>query len=68
MYENKCLQLRNQESKREPLDMIDKKRSTTKYLHSRVGVTIEAVDSVSKRIQRLRDEELQPQLMELIQG
>ena len=48
--------------------MIDKTRDATKYLHSRVGVTIEAVDSVSKRIQRLRDEELQPQLMELIQG
>lgn len=68
VYEKKCLQLRNLESKGASPDVIDKTRAAIKDLHSRVRVAIEAVDSVSKRIQRLRDEELQPQLMELIQG
>ena len=49
-------------------EVIDKRRATIKDLHSRVRVAIEAVDSVSKKTQRLKDEELQPQLMELIQG
>lgn len=31
-------------------------------------VAIQAVDSISKRIEKLRDEELQPQLVEFIQG
>jgi hypothetical protein len=39
-----------------------------KDLHSRVSVVIQAVDAISKRIEKIRDEELQPQLVELIQG
>lgn len=68
VYEKKCVQLRHQESKGASSEVIDKIRATIKDLYSRVRVAIEAVDSVSKRIQKLRDEELQPQLMELIQG
>lgn len=68
VYEKKCLQLRHEESRGASSEVIDKRRARIKDLHSRVRVAIEAVDSVSKRIQRLRDEELQPQLMELIQG
>lgn len=48
--------------------MIDRTRATVKDLHSRVRVAIQAVDSISRRIEKLRDEELQPQLLELIQG
>jgi GTP1/Obg family GTP-binding protein len=68
VYEKKCIQLRHEESRGASSEVIDKRRARIKDLHSRVRVAIEAVDSVSKRIQRLRDEELQPQLMELIQG
>jgi hypothetical protein len=39
-----------------------------KDLHSRVSVAIQAVDVISKRIEKIRDGELQPQLVELIQG
>lgn len=48
--------------------MIDKTRAVVKDLHSRVSVVIQAVDAISKRIEKIRDEELQPQLVELIQG
>ena len=48
--------------------MIDKTRSVVKDLHSRIRVAIYSVDSISKRIERMRDEELHPQLLELIEG
>jgi hypothetical protein len=48
--------------------VIDKTRAVVKDLHSRIRVAIHSVDSISKRIEKIRDEELQPQLLELIQG
>ncbi|ERM94190.1 hypothetical protein AMTR_s00010p00189870 [Amborella trichopoda] len=74
-YEKKCNQLKHQFAKDKhqftkdlkPL-LIDKTRAVVKDLHSRLRVAIHSVDSISKRIEKLRDEELQPQLLELIQG
>lgn len=68
MYEKKCVQLRKQDAKGEDPQVVDKTRATIRDLHTRIRVAIQAVDSVSKKIQKLRDEELQPQLVELIQG
>jgi hypothetical protein len=48
--------------------VIDKTRAVVKDLHSQIRVAIHSVDSISKRIEKIRDEELQPQLVELIQG
>lgn len=48
--------------------MIDKTRSVVKDLHSRIIVAIYSVDTISKRIESIRDEELYPQLFELIEG
>jgi len=48
--------------------VIDKTRSVVKDLHSRLTVAIYSVDSISKRIERMRDEELLPQLLELTEG
>lgn len=48
--------------------MIDKTRVAVKDLHSRIIVALHSVDSISKRIEKMRDEELQPQLVELVQG
>lgn len=39
-----------------------------KDLHSRIGVAIHRIDTISKKIEELRDTELQPQLEELIGG
>lgn len=47
---------------------VDKTCATLKSLHTRLKVSIHTVQSISKRIEILRDEELHPQLMELIQG
>ncbi|KAJ7956849.1 BZIP transcription factor, putative (DUF630 and DUF632) [Quillaja saponaria] len=67
-YDRKCDQLRHQFAKDQSAQVIDKTRSAVKDLHSRIKVAIHSVDSISKRIERMRDEELHPQLVELTQG
>ncbi|KAK3011241.1 hypothetical protein RJ639_010696, partial [Escallonia herrerae] len=67
-YDRKCDQLRHQFAKDLSATVIDKTRAVVKDLHSRIRVGLHAVDSISKRIEKMRDEELQPQLLELIQG
>lgn len=62
------MQLRNQDAKGEDPAVVDKTRASVRDLHTRINVSMHTVKSVSKRIEALRDEELQPQLMELIQG
>ncbi|KAJ0979080.1 hypothetical protein J5N97_014554 [Dioscorea zingiberensis] len=67
-YDAKCRLLRHQESRGESQYKIDKTRAKVKDLHSRVKVSIQRIDSISKKIEELRDTELQPQLEELIEG
>ncbi|KAJ0252421.1 Uncharacterized protein HA466_0132150 [Hirschfeldia incana] len=67
-YDRKCEQLRNQFTKDHSAKAMDKTRAAAKDLHSRIRVAIQSVDSISKRIERIRDEELQPQLFEFLQG
>lgn len=67
-YDRKCDQLRHQFAKDLSTQVIDKTRAAVKDLHSRIRVSIHAVDSIAKRIEKMRDEELQPQLTELITG
>ncbi|XP_038990188.1 protein ALTERED PHOSPHATE STARVATION RESPONSE 1-like [Phoenix dactylifera] len=68
VYDQKCNQLRHQFARDMNAQVIDKTRAAVKDLHSRVRVSIQAVESISRRIEKLRDEELQPQLIELVQG
>ncbi|CAN1222777.1 Protein ALTERED PHOSPHATE STARVATION RESPONSE 1 [Linum grandiflorum] len=67
-YEKKCMQLRNQDVKGEDPTVFDKTRTAIRDLHTQMKVSIHSVEVISKRIQTLRDEELQPQLLELVQG
>ncbi|PON59184.1 hypothetical protein PanWU01x14_161110 [Parasponia andersonii] len=67
-YDIKCKVLRQLESNGESSQRIDKTRADVKDLHSRIRVAIHRIDSISKRIEELRDKELQPQLEELIDG
>ena len=45
---------------------IDFTRSAVKDLHSRVLVSVQKIDFISKKIEDLRDEDFQPQLDELV--
>ncbi|KAJ7964872.1 Protein of unknown function (DUF630 and DUF632) [Quillaja saponaria] len=67
-YDFKCKILRQLESNGESSSKIDKTRAVVKDLHSRIRVAIHRINSISKRIEELRDSELQPQLEELIEG
>jgi len=67
-YDMKCKVLQHLESKGEKTYKIDKTRAVVKDLYSRIRVAILQIDSISKRIEELRDKELQPQLEELIEG
>ncbi|XP_074308726.1 uncharacterized protein LOC141643455 [Silene latifolia] len=67
-YDKKCDQLRHQFAKDISTHVIDKTRTAVKDLHSRIRVALHAVDSIAKRIEKMRDEELLPQLTELITG
>ena len=67
-YEQKCSQLRNRNAKQDGLHAGDRTRAEVKDLHSRILVAIRSAETISERIQKLRDEELQPQLTELLHG
>jgi hypothetical protein len=69
-YDMRCRALRQLESSGKSLHniKIDKTRAVVKDLHSRIRVALHRIDSISKRIEELRDKELQPQLEELIEG
>ena len=67
-YDMKCKHLREQESKNESHRKIDKTRAVIKDLHTRIRVSIHRINSISRRIEEMRDKELQPQLEELIEG
>ncbi|GFY89796.1 hypothetical protein Acr_06g0017360 [Actinidia rufa] len=68
-YERKCNQLRNQDARGDGGLSVDKTRASMKdLLYSRILVAIRSAESISKRIEKLIDEELQPQIAELLQG
>lgn len=68
LYEKKCNQLKNHDARGDEGRTTDKTRAAVKELYSRILVTIRSAETISKRIDELRDEELQPQIIELLQG
>ncbi|XP_012077727.1 protein ALTERED PHOSPHATE STARVATION RESPONSE 1 [Jatropha curcas] len=68
LYERKCSRLRNHDVQGEDYLAMDKTRAAVKDLYARILVAIRSAESISKRIEKLRDEELQPQIVELLKG
>lgn len=67
-YEKKCTHLRHQDVKGDDPSALEKTRSALRDLHTQIKVSIHSIEAISKRIETLRDQELQPQLLELVQG
>ncbi|KAK6924529.1 protein of unknown function DUF632 [Dillenia turbinata] len=67
-YEQKCSKLRSVDAMGDGLHFSDKTKAEVKDLYTRILVTIRSAESISKKIEKLRDEELQPQLVELLHG
>ncbi|XP_010526882.1 PREDICTED: uncharacterized protein LOC104804321 [Tarenaya hassleriana] len=68
IYEKKCARLINQDAKGYEDLTADKTRASVKDLYARILVAVRSAETISKRIQDLRDEELQPQIIELLKG
>ncbi|XP_061337475.1 protein ALTERED PHOSPHATE STARVATION RESPONSE 1-like [Gastrolobium bilobum] len=67
-YEKKCAQLRTKNVRGDDELSMDKTRAAVKDLYAGILVAIRRAESISKRIQKMRDEELQPQIVELLKG
>ncbi|KAL2476946.1 hypothetical protein Fot_45960 [Forsythia ovata] len=68
IYESKCNQLRNQDARGDEGLAVDKTRAAVKDLYSRILVAIRSAETISNKIEKLRDDELMPQVNELLQG
>ncbi|KAG9134706.1 hypothetical protein Leryth_001027 [Lithospermum erythrorhizon] len=67
-YEKKCAQLRNHDVRGADPSSLEKTRAAIRDLYTKIKVSIHSVEAISKRIETLRDEEMQPQLLELVHG
>ncbi|CAH2067737.1 unnamed protein product [Thlaspi arvense] len=68
IYEEKCKSLKKMDSHGAESTKIDATRAYIRKLLTKIDISIRSVDSISRRIHKLRDEELQPQLTQLIHG
>ncbi|KAL9274024.1 ROLLING AND ERECT LEAF 2-like protein, partial [Drosera capensis] len=67
-YEKVCNQLKSQDVKGDDPSAVDKTRAAIRDLHTQIKVSIRSIEAVSKRIEAVRDKELQPQISELVLG
>ncbi|KAK4345472.1 hypothetical protein RND71_035648 [Anisodus tanguticus] len=68
LHERKSRKLKQLDEKGAESHKIDMTRKLVLSLSSKIRIAIQVVDKVSEKINKLRDEELWPQLNELIQG
>ncbi|KAL6492892.1 hypothetical protein OROGR_032651 [Orobanche gracilis] len=68
MYEKQCKRLKTLDEEGAEPGKIDAARASIRRLLTKLDVSVKAIDSISIRINKLRDEELQPQVAELIHG
>jgi len=68
MHDKKLRKLKLLDEQGAEAHKIDPIRSTVKRLSTKIRISIQVVDKISIRVNTLRDEELWPQLNELIQG
>jgi len=66
-YKQKCSQLRRRDLEGDGV-CPSKATSEVTDLYHRMLVAFQRAESISKQIEKLRDEELQPQLVELLDG
>lgn len=67
-YEKKCRRLRYLDNRgAEPLK-IDSARASTRRLQTKISMVTKSVDAISTMMHKIRDDELRPQLVELIEG
>ncbi|XP_009618354.1 nitrate regulatory gene2 protein [Nicotiana tomentosiformis] len=68
IYEKQCRRLRSLDEQGAESSKIDATQASIRRLLTKLNVCIKAIDAIAHRIHKLRDEELQPQVAELIHG
>ncbi|KAF8406691.1 hypothetical protein HHK36_008782 [Tetracentron sinense] len=68
IHERKCRRLKRLNERGSEADKIDSTRTLIRTLSTKIRIAIQVVDKISIKINKLRDEELWPQINELIQG
>ncbi|XP_050363886.1 nitrate regulatory gene2 protein-like [Argentina anserina] len=68
VYEKECKRLKKLDAAGAESVKIDAAQASVRNLNTKINVCIRAVDTISRRIHKLRDEELLPQVSDLIHG
>ncbi|KAI8025409.1 Nitrate regulatory gene2 protein [Camellia lanceoleosa] len=68
LHERKCSKLKHLDERGAEAHKIDATRTLVRSLSTKIRIAIQVVDKISVKINKLRDEELLPQLNEFIQG
>lgn len=68
IYEKQCKRLKALDNRGAEATKIDAAESLIRKLLTKINICIKSVETISGRIHKLRDEELQPQLAALING
>lgn len=68
MHDRKCRKLKRLDERGADFHKVDTTRASIRDLSTKIRMAIQVVDKISMTINKIRDEELWPQLRELIQG
>ncbi|KAK9096081.1 hypothetical protein Sjap_021578 [Stephania japonica] len=68
IYEKKCKRLKVLDYRGAESYKIEATQASIRKLLTKINVAITTVDAIARKIHKLRDEELQPQIMKLIDG
>ncbi|KAJ1383852.1 hypothetical protein SESBI_42991 [Sesbania bispinosa] len=68
MHDRKCRKLKRMDERGADFNKVDSTRTLIRSLSTKIRMAIHVVDKISMTINKIRDEELWPQLKELIQG
>ncbi|KAK7299794.1 hypothetical protein RJT34_10622 [Clitoria ternatea] len=68
IHDRKCRKLKRMDERGADFHKVDSTRAVVRNLSTKITMAIQVVDKISVTINKIRDEELWPQLKELIQG
>ena len=68
LHERNCRKLKRLDERGAEAHKIDATRTLVRSLSTKIRIAIQVVDKISVKINKLRDEDLWPQLNEFIQG
>ncbi|KAJ6828915.1 uncharacterized protein M6B38_358915 [Iris pallida] len=68
LYDRNCKKLKRLDEKGAESHKLDEVQKLVRKLSTKIRIAIQVVNSISTKVNKLRDEELWPQIKELIQG